>query len=654
MAEFIPDRLPARASKGEERTFSILKKLPDDYLVYYEPNIDNRRPDFIVIAPDQGVIVIEVKGWYLDDIQKVSDSEVVTLYDGRPKAEIHPLTQARNYQWRLVKACEKNPSFSHLLHKDGPHKNRFVFPFGHFVVLSNISQDQLRNYRGHDLSVVFRPENTMTRDMLMNLESASPQEIADKLRSYFDPFWRIESLSRKQIDVLRAIIHPEIILSYIPSDTTPAQDPVQSAPAKSDIVQEPAKEYVFSYARGVHEPKIKSLKVLDRRQENTARKIGDGHRIACGVAGSGKTVVLVARARWLHDRDPEAKILLLCYNVSLGAYLKHILADYPRITVTHFDGWAKQNGVIRNRCDPITGHVEDDEHLGNRLHAELSSRVGDFRAYDAVLVDEAQDFHPTWFSCTLLAMKDPYDGDLLIVCDGNQGIRPVGTVSWKSVGIRAQGRTIHRALDLDRNYRNTHEILKLASHFASQDTQFNEDSFGIIPVDPNQAQRSGPKPFLVRCMDHGDECRKALEIVKGLLAGRLPDGSALEDVHPEEIGILYRKASAEDKELLGDLIEGIRPYAPVVWINEDSSSRARVLDEGIKIQTVDSAKGLQYRVVILLWPDALVPLRPSDLLLENSRFYVALTRAEDVLIVTYSLENEYVNKMLASDDAVIC
>lgn len=120
MAEFIPDRLPARASKGEERTFSILKKLPDDYLVYYEPNIDNRRPDFIVIAPDQGVIVIEVKGWYLDDIQKVSDSEVVTLYDGRPKAEIHPLTQARNYQWRLVKACEKNPSFSHLLHKDGP------------------------------------------------------------------------------------------------------------------------------------------------------------------------------------------------------------------------------------------------------------------------------------------------------------------------------------------------------------------------------------------------------------------------------------------------------------------------------------------------------------------------------------------------------
>jgi len=157
----------------------------------------------------------------------------------------------------------------------------------------------------------------------------------------------------------------------------------------------------------------------------------------------------------------------------------------------------------------------------------------------------------------------------------------------------------------------------------------------------------------VQCTDHGDECRKALDIVKGLLGGRLPDGSALEDVYPEEIGILYWKASAEDKELLGDLIEGIRPYAPVVWINEDSSSRARVLDEGVKVQTVDSAKGLQYRVVILLWPDAFVPFRPGDLPLENSRFYVALTRAEDVLIVTHSSKNEYVDKILASDDVVI-
>ena len=100
--------------------------------------------------------------------------------------------------------------------------------------------------------------------------------------------------------------------------------------------------------------------MLDRRQENNARKIGEGHRIIYGVAGSGKTVLLIARAKWLHERDPHAKILLLCYNVSLKAYLKHILKDYPRINVFHFDGWVKHNGIPPRNTDPSTGKVEDD------------------------------------------------------------------------------------------------------------------------------------------------------------------------------------------------------------------------------------------------------------------------------------------------------
>jgi len=56
--------------------FQLLKKLPDNYFGYYEPNIENRRPDFVVIAPDLGVIVIEVKGWHIEDIAQGSDTEI--------------------------------------------------------------------------------------------------------------------------------------------------------------------------------------------------------------------------------------------------------------------------------------------------------------------------------------------------------------------------------------------------------------------------------------------------------------------------------------------------------------------------------------------------------------------------------------------------
>ena len=68
----------------------------------------------------------------------------------------------------------------------------------------------------------------------------------------------------------------EIILSYIPSKSLTEIDTQQCF----------------------------ALVVLDRKQENNARKIGEGHRIIYGVAGSGKTVLLIARAKWLHDRDP--------------------------------------------------------------------------------------------------------------------------------------------------------------------------------------------------------------------------------------------------------------------------------------------------------------------------------------------------------------
>jgi len=34
MAEMIPDQLPRRTSRGEERLFDVLQRLPDDYIVY--------------------------------------------------------------------------------------------------------------------------------------------------------------------------------------------------------------------------------------------------------------------------------------------------------------------------------------------------------------------------------------------------------------------------------------------------------------------------------------------------------------------------------------------------------------------------------------------------------------------------------------------
>jgi hypothetical protein len=65
---------------------------------------------------------------------------------------------------------------------------------------------------------------------------------------------------------------------------------------------------------------------MDLEQERLAKRLGDGHRLLRGVAGSGKTVTLACRARLLAALHPHWRILVLCYNVSLAAFLRQTIA----------------------------------------------------------------------------------------------------------------------------------------------------------------------------------------------------------------------------------------------------------------------------------------------------------------------------------------
>ena len=624
MAEIIPNRIPSGATQGERDTYELLQKLPDDYLVYYEPNIKNRRPDFIIIAPDLGVIVIEVKGWKYDQIISVNDKEIHLIRDNREVCDIHPLEQALKYQWRLVSACENSPKRSLLFRQEGIHKNKFFFPFCHFVILSNITRDRIERQEEPNLYEIFKPENTLFRDQMLNLKEASPEKIKKTFMQFFEPWWPITPLTEEQVDVLRLIIHPEIVPSPLQSRS--------SATGESNQFQE--------------------LKILDRKQENNARRIGEGHRIIYGVAGSGKTVILISRSKWLHDENLSARILLVCYNVVLSVYLKHVLEKYPRIDVFHFDGWARHNGITRQVVSQSPKILEDDVSLGIRLLEHLKQQQGDYRRYDAILVDEAQDFPPIWFTCILEALTNPEDGDLLIVCDGNQGIRLIDSISWKSLGIKAQGRTIHQAFDLDRNYRNTYEILKLASHFTVKNPKNDEDSISIIPVNPNLAMRHGGKPVLYSCRHREEECNKIIDLVQRFLGGKISFNEKPIEITPSEIGILYPKKMVKDNESFQNFIRELQSTTPVTWLNENYYSRLKVFDRFVKLQTVASSKGLQYRLVILMWADLFEPHSSSDIELEQRRLYVAITRASDILIITYSGLNEAIETMIASGDVV--
>ena len=81
---------------------------------------------------------------------------------------------------------------------------------------------------------------------------------------------------------------------------------------------------------------------------------------------------------------------------------------------------------------------------------------------NAVLIDEAQDWPCSWFQCARQALREPETGDLMM--------QPI-TVSQAGFHLgrcrhQCQWRVINRKFDLDRNYRNTVEILRAARAFS--------------------------------------------------------------------------------------------------------------------------------------------------------------------------------------------
>ena len=66
MAKLI-DKEPAY--EGEKFVWnSFFENLPSNWVVYNNRSINGREYDFCVIAPDIGLFIIEVKGWYPDNI----------------------------------------------------------------------------------------------------------------------------------------------------------------------------------------------------------------------------------------------------------------------------------------------------------------------------------------------------------------------------------------------------------------------------------------------------------------------------------------------------------------------------------------------------------------------------------------------------------
>jgi hypothetical protein len=590
MAQMIPESIPSGRPKGERDVFDILQELPDDYLVYYEPIIKNRYPDFVVVCPDLGLMVIEVKDWLVNNIIEANNAFVTLLSVGGETTKAkHPRKQAREYQFTLMNRFHGNPAFDIIKHPHGDHAGQFLFPFGNMAVLSKITFEQLRE---RNLTAVFPEEGVLTKDALEKWKGLKGEFLAEQIKSFFDPYWPLTcgKLDQKQVDLVRATIHPDIIVRH--GDASETTD---------------------------------RLLVLDKKQEIQAKKILDGHRIINGVAGAGKTVLLLHRARWLGKADPSKRIAVLCFNKMLAAYLRDAISDVSNVEVLHFHKWGMSLGAKFHK---------DRKQFGENV-MKLVQKMKSEQKYDAILIDEAQDFDPEWLRCCVQALQDPEEGDLIAVADGNQGLYKPVSFTWKSVGIKATGRVI----PLKQAYRNTEQILHLARPFAEDKADSGEN---IVPMKPGAALINGPLPMLHCAQHRAAEMDRVTEILSNLLQAKWGEKDLKKPLKPSEIGVVYARKTSKVEPHFFKFLRTLpnKLNVPVVWLSDPAHDGEIDLinKEGIRIQTIQSSKGLQYKAVVLMWADQL-PMNKHDetSVAEDKRMlYVALTRAERYLAVTYT------------------
>ncbi|RFO96532.1 DNA helicase II [Rhodoferax lacus] len=574
-------------STGERRLAERLEqKLDDDYLLWHNVPIGPRQthPDFVVLHPKRGLLILETKDWKLDTIRHASRQAWDILADGRPKTVINPLAQARHCAIQVVNALERDPQ---LVQETGPHQGKLAFPWGHGVVFTRITRKQ---FDDAELGNTIEPHHVICQDEM--LESADPEAFQQRLWNMFAYSFG-GAISLPQLDRVRWNMFPQVR--------------VQTQGALFDDNDSEAEL-----------PSI--MRVMDLQQEQLARSLGDGHRVIHGVAGSGKTMILGYRAEYLAKAStPTSKpVLILCFNEPLGVKLHSVMQAKglgEQVHVRHFHKWCRDQLVAFGQPLPAQGPQMFDAMVDGVIRGVERKHIPSGQ-YQAVLIDEGHDFAPEWLKL-VTQMVDPSTNSLLLLYDDAQSIYERARskqFSFKSVGVQAQGRTTILKI----NYRNTRQILQTANLIASDLlTADDKDDDGIPLVKPISCGRDGQEPVLIRL----PSLREEAYAIADQLSAAHKEGHAWGDM-----AILCHDYATMD--LCATALNQRKLPFNVRKRSGDFNPRA----DAIQIMTMKVSKGLEFPVVALPGVGHM-PAQGEDETEAARVFYVAATRATQRLVM---------------------
>jgi hypothetical protein len=320
-----------------------------------------------------------------------------------------------------------------------------------------------------------------------------------------------------------------------------------------------------------------------------------------GVAGSGKTVLAIAKARAF--ADDGKKVLFVCFNEMLAEWLRSELPERYRdsITIRNYHKlcreWVKAAGLVWPQ-------VADEAAFFSTEAPSLLERAIDLlpeRCFDAVVVDEGQDFMPAWWDTLELISKRPTEGPLYIFFDPDQQIFFETAPSMPDLG---------KPFVLPVNCRNTGRIASRCGKILGKSIPVNSDTPDgrtpkIVHAPTDLAQRTEVEK----------QIKEWFNPVGGLKGGRVA---------------IVTRGNVEKSSMAGITSIAGRP------VTEDLAKWRT--GDGILLTSLYRFKGLEADALILvniIKPDP--HAKPSGFRPEH--FYVACSRAKHLLTIISSQED---------------
>jgi hypothetical protein len=524
--------MPVFTTESEREVWArLVATLRDDDTVLAGVRLTDEKKDheadLIVLMPGAGIVVVEVKGgsvWVDGDQwrQRRSSSDV----------PIDPVDQARSSKYALRTYVEQDPRWRDSSRTRIRWAHSVVAPYSSFA--EDFAMPDCPRWAVHGRE--------------------DQDDLASRLRDVADrQETRYRAPSADDIDLIVDILRGRHL---------PAPDVMAEAGEREAVAERLTQEQAVL---------LKVTRLLHRVEVR-------------GGAGSGKTVLALTQAKELTRGRGDVKaqrVALVCYSIGLATHFKREIAAAPRRHRPAFVGTFHELGRSWGAPD---GSREDSTFWEEGLPAIMSTLadgLDEGHRFDAVIVDEAQDFADTWWTPLMRSLRDEEQGGLYVYSDENQrifarfGQPPVPLVP----------------LVLDHNLRNTTQIA---------------EAFGpMAPMRMTLRGGEGPDVGFVPAT-----AETAVEVADEQVEALLDEGWPAKDVALLTTG--RRHPVQEERQ---------------ATLGQDGYWRSFWEEDDVFYGHVLGCKGLERRAVVLCLNSQHTRERSRE------RLYVGMSRATDRLVV---------------------